>query len=845
MEREHFLGLECGSDTAMLAEIQSMLQMDGAPIADFGNDLSKMAGILDAEGSEFPKDQVFGPYLLIRALGEGGTGTVYLARRTDVGSLVAIKFLRDEWISAMRRERFAAEQRMVARLRHPLIASLYDAGVTENGVPYFVMEYVDGVSLTQYCADHRNPLNERLEIFLKVCEAVRYSHSQAIVHRDIKPSNILVTADGLVKLLDFGIAKQMEEGDEGNLRQRTGFRLMTAAYASPEQWLGERPGLGTDIYSLGVVLFELLTGGLPFNLTDASPTEAARLVTQQEPPAPSTVVRNNHLEAATVSVTRPEWADLDVMCLKAMRKEPERRYATVDAFIQDIRAFLSSEPLSARPDNWRYRAGKFVRRNRRAVSALAVALAVISILTGVFVWRLNRERQAVLAESAQATRLLQFTLNLFAGRAGGGPPADLRVTQVLDRGISTAETLRGDPLRESEILMTLGSVFDKMGDFEKAEQSFHSAWLIRSHLSGPAVVLAAESQIALGSVHCEQDRFDEAEKEVRAGLETLERERNPNDPKVLDGKVSLGHVLLSRGSYVAAIQLLEPVVKMQQNNASPDVDRASGFFELSSAYFYAGKYERAEQYTNSSLLVERSMFGAIHPAVAEDELQLCSIDIERRALTDAERHCRVGVAIQQTWYGPDSPVTASALRTLAGVLQMEGKVAEAKLLLERSLRVNEVNRGEFHQSVAGDLIELGNNALDVDDYASAKTDFGRALVIYKKLYGDHHMLVATALSNLAVVANKRKDYRQAEALMRQALAVYIEAQGPEHTNSGRARIKLGHVLLREKKFEEAKQESQQGYDVLFKQTLPEGDFFDMAKKDLAEEDKAISPGERD
>jgi eukaryotic-like serine/threonine-protein kinase len=507
-ERQAFLLTECGPDPEMAAEILLMLHADGksAPFLDSG--LSNMAAVLESDVDDFPENPVFGSYTLIRALGEGGSGKVYLARRTDVRSLVAIKFLRDAWISSVRRDHFAGEQRILAQLTHPLIASLYDAGITKDGTPYFVMEYVNGVSLTEYCFGHNSTLRERLEIFSNVCEAVRYSHSQAIVHRDIKPSNILVTADGFVKLLDFGIAKQMESSDNAGLTSQSSFRRMTPAYASPEQWLGKRPGLQGDVYSLGIVLYELLTGRPPFDVTKSSPAEMERLVTQQGPIAPSEQSRKSPQAVGAGAVKKSEWADLDVMCLKAMQKEPDRRYATVDAFMQDVRAFLDGRAVSARADSWRYRTNKFVRRNRSAALAVAAVLVLITALTGIFIWRLNRERQAALSEAAHANQLLHFTLNLFrGGKNGAGPPSELRVTEVLERGALEARTLEGDPTRQSEMLMTLGAVFQSMSEPSKAEENIRAAWMLRRRLPVDADGLAAQSEIALGSVHSDQGRI--------------------------------------------------------------------------------------------------------------------------------------------------------------------------------------------------------------------------------------------------------------------------------------------------------------------------------------------------
>ncbi|HEY7627465.1 MAG TPA: serine/threonine-protein kinase, partial [Ilumatobacteraceae bacterium] len=280
--------------------------------------------VLPPRATSFEPER-FHPYRLRRPLGEGGMGVVYLAERTDLGSLVAIKILRDGWLSPARRERFADEQRILAHLNHPSIARLYDADTLPDGTPWFAMEYVEGVPLTEYCRNRQVSVAERLALFGQVCEAVQYAHRQMVVHRDLKPSNILVTRDGAVKLLDFGIAKPIST--EHDDLTRTGPRLMTLAYAAPEQIRGGITGVATDVYALGVILYELLAGRTPFDLADRTPAEVERLVTDTDPLKPSSAA----LAAARKTAGPSAWADLDTLCLTAMRKDPDRRYGSVEA----------------------------------------------------------------------------------------------------------------------------------------------------------------------------------------------------------------------------------------------------------------------------------------------------------------------------------------------------------------------------------------------------------------------------------------------------------------------------------------------------------------------------------
>ncbi len=383
--RSRFLDASCEGDGALRAEVERMLGQDArATLLD--RDVTDVAEDLcgDALSSLFRNSS---PYRIHRMLGEGGMGVVYLAQRTDLGNPVAIKILRDGWLSPARRERFASEQRTLAQLNHPFIARLYDADALPDGTPFFVMEYVEGVPLTQYCQQRKSSLDTRLRLIRAACEAVLYAHEHGVIHRDLKPSNILVKDDGTVRLLDFGIAKPIENFGDRNHGTLTGLRLMTPAYASPEQIRGEKLGIQTDVYSLGVILYELLAGRLPVDLSNRTPAEMEKIVAEQERERPSALARRGarpgESDAGVVLAEKSDWADLDVLCMTAMHPDVERRYRSAGAMIRDIDHYTRREPLEARPDSFVYRAGKFVRRHRPAVVAGALACAAVAALAAL------------------------------------------------------------------------------------------------------------------------------------------------------------------------------------------------------------------------------------------------------------------------------------------------------------------------------------------------------------------------------------------------------------------------------------------------------------------------------
>src|ERR1700722_13369227 len=373
-QRHDFLEAKCDGDPALLNEVLMLLQEDSRGGSLLDRDIAHVAhDVFHDPTTDSQPFKEFGPYRIIKMLGEGGMGVVYLAEREDLGSQVAIKILRDAWLSPARRARFAAEQRTLAQLNHPSIARLYDAETSPDGTPFFVMEYVEGIPLTNYCQQHRCPVAERLRLFREVCEAVLYAHQHAVIHRDLKPSNSLVKEDGTVRLLDFGIAKQIESLGDSVDQTMTGLRLMTPAYAAPEQIRGEQVGIQADVYSLGVVLYELLAGRLPFDLSKLTPAQTERILTEQPAEKPSTADHDGNVADAS----RAAWADLDVLCLTAMHKDARQRYQSLDALIRDVDHYLRGEPLAAHPDSLRYPVEKSARRNWKSLSGTAAVLAMV------------------------------------------------------------------------------------------------------------------------------------------------------------------------------------------------------------------------------------------------------------------------------------------------------------------------------------------------------------------------------------------------------------------------------------------------------------------------------------
>ena len=796
-EREAFLREACADDPALAEDVRAAIAEDehGESLLDRGVERAaeRMIG-----GGTPERLREIGPYRLVRTIGEGGMGVVFLAERTDLGTSAAIKILRDAWLSPSRRQRFAVEQRTLARLNHPGIARLFDAGTLADGTPWIVMEFVEGVPLTDHVASGPVPIEARLRLFLDVCEAVQYAHRHLIVHRDLKPSNVLVTGDGRVKLLDFGIAKDIAEARPAEAAQ-TIAQLMTPAYAAPEQARGEPAGVQADVYSLGVMLYELITGTLPVG------TEARTAI---------------------------GIADLDVLCLTAMHADPARRYASVEALARDVAHYLASEPLEARPDSLRYRGGKFVRRHWRPLTAAAAVLLTVVGLVAFYTLRLTDARNAAIAEALRARRIQSMMLALFnGGDAAAGPAEDLRVITLVDRGLREAQGLTGEPRVQADMYDALGGIYQQLGNLPQAETLLTDALAARRTLSGPASDDVAVSLVSLARLRVAQAKFDDAERLVREALVIRQAREAGGTPGLFDTSTALGEVLVEKGDYPAAIAVLEAVAAARA--AEGDTPEHSATLRwLVNAYFYAGRYDDVQRVGSTVLEMTRRVHGARHPLVADDLVNLGAVEFERGRYVEAERLYREALVNTEGWYGANHTRTASNLTMLGRTLVRQTRFDEAVGYLQRALAVQESVFGPVHPAVASAVNELGSVALQRNRLDEADAAFSRMAEIYRQVFPGKNFLIGVAVSNLGSVYTARKEDARAEALYREAITLFAETQSPTHVNVGIARLKLGRALLRQGRLNEAEPELLAGMDILTKQTSASVAWLKNGREDL-------------
>lgn len=832
-QRQQALEEWCGDHEELLAQVQSMLEEDSRADRLLDGGVASLAAAWAGEplllGDGETLRQI-GPYRMLRVLGEGGMGIVYLAERTDIGGEVAIKLLRDAWVSPARRMRFSTEQRMLAQLKHPGIAQIFEADTLRDGTPWFAMEYVDGWTLLDYWAQHPATVQHGLLLFREICEIVSYAHRRAIIHRDLKPTNIMVTRERRVKLLDFGVAKSLDQTAGQGAVTIDGLRPMTPAYASPEQQNGGDVGVFTDVYALGVLLYELLTGILPFD------ERARALAIRPEPRRPSSVAQEGRFIAP---ISRSEWADLNVLCLTAMHHEPDRRYQSTEAMIRDIDAFLEKRPLAAQSSGWWYRLRKFVVRRSVPLTYAATTILLVAGLIGFFTLRLRGARDAAVAEAARTERIQSFTSNLFRGNeVNVGPAEDMRVRTLLDRGREEVASLSGDPEMQADMRETLGDIYRKLGDTQQAGALIASSLEYRHAQRNVQPRKYAHALIELGLVRMDEGRLDEAEQRTREALAIsralpAEAEHGAR-PLPVEASIALGTVLEAKGGYSEAEQLLSQALQLRPARSIADADTALNLRELANVHFYQGHYTVADSLYRQVLIMHQALYGEHHPEIAEDLNNLAAIQLEIGNLDKAESKYRQALAITEAWYGPQHPKTAEDLTSLGRTLTRAKRFQQARLVLERALDIQQQVHGHDHLAVASALNELGSVESMQEAYGEAGKHYGEALAIWRKVYGRSHQFIGVGLSNLGSVYMGTGDYSKAEAMYRQALAVFQETIHENHLNTGIAHIKLGRALLRQRRYADAEIETRKGYETLANLVAPSNGFLKAARFDLVQ-----------
>lgn len=696
-ERDAYLRSSC-RDESVISDVLALLQEDARSSSLLDHDI---AGIAEEvlEPAEIPSGaQGFGRYRIKAKLGQGGMGVVYLAEREDLGSLVAVKILRDAWLSPARRERFTAEQRTLAQLVHPLIARLYDADTSPDGTPFFVMEYVKGTPLTEYCDRQKLSIRGRLLLFRTVCEAVIYAHQHAVIHRDLKPSNILVKDDGTIRLLDFGVAKHLENLEDLVDQTITGLRLVTPAYAAPEQIRGEQVGIRTDVYSLGVILYELLAGSLPFDLSGLSPAQVEKVLTDRDAERPSITLSGRKPKASAgttgLIVSKSAWADLDVTCLTAMHKDPLRRYQSVEALVRDIDHYLKGEPLEARGDTRLYRLRKFIARNQAYVSAAGAAFLIVVVLVVFFTLRLTRERDYANRQTAIATSINQFLADDLLGRGNpfqSGKAAETLLDAIKEASPSIDLKFRNEPQTAARLHLTIAQALDNRSDFADARREYQAAYRLFLQTGGELSQDAIAVELQRASMEArsyQSDALPTAKSIVAAQESLISRIKYPREDLAVWLATAKGMIALVDGNAKAANQYFKTASDVA--SSLPEFDDIARFNlrqRLAFTYIRLGDGPTAERLTRELITAYSSTNGPDSPYVLRVRLNLAQAYMIQKKFAEAVHEANAVYPAFLEKFGPDHQLTEQLLATRA---QSEGSLGDFDASVRDDLAIYDI-----------------------------------------------------------------------------------------------------------------------------------------------------------
>jgi eukaryotic-like serine/threonine-protein kinase len=804
-ERSAFLDGACDSDNELRAEIDSLLSEQEVLASNFlggrsfSDDSEENGGFSESMG-QLAAGQVFASrFLLVHKLGQGGMGQVWLAEQTDpVRRQVALKLIKAGMYDESAVRRFQAERQSLAMMDHPAIAKVFDAGTTPQGQPYFVMEYVPGFPITEYCDQRKLKIADRLELFIQACEGVQHAHQKAIIHRDLKPANILVVdVDGrpVPRIIDFGLAKAITPQAEGeSLFTQIGQLIGTPGYMSPEQANPDEKDIDTrtDVYSLGAVLYVLLAGSQPFagKAGERLPLdELIRKLRNEEPPSPSARVssdRRTMEPAADARGTEPKQlvsllrGDLDWITMKALEKDRDRRYGTPAELAADIERYLNHEPVVARSAGASYRLRKYVRRHRATVAialGLALLLAAFSIVQAVQLRRITRERD-------RAARITDFMTGMFKvsdpSQARGN---SVTAREILDKASSDITTgLSKDPEVQTQMMQVMATTYLNLGLYPRARDLAQQALDARKKILPPDDPRVLQSMAQLGWIIDRDGHYADAERLERRVLERERRVLGNQDPLTIESIDHLSVILEDQDENVEAEKLAREAIDASTGRfGAESAQTLLSMNHLARALFYQARYAEAEQ--------------------------------EYRELTDVDRRV----------LGPDHPQTLAAMSSIGATLFAERRFAEAEQIDRQVLAIQRRVLGENHQATALTLSNLASNVREQGRLQEAEKLHREALAIRMKILGPEHAETLTTETNLADVLFGEGRSQEAEKLQRDAIAVQTRVFGPDYRDTVWSQSNLAGILIREGHYAEAEALARKVYEAEVRTLGPDHD----------------------
>lgn len=824
-DRDSYIKRECGDNPKLVEQVLDFMKSIASSEGLWDNllrsnqilvnDLTASGELVTFKESVSHPEQI-GSYKIIRCLAAGGMGNVFLAERNDgqFSRKVAIKILKRELSAKYHIDRFIAEREILSGLEHPNIARLYDGGVTDDGRPYLLMEYVDGLPIHQYFSQNSCNFSVKLDLFAQICKAVKYAHTNLIIHRDLKPDNIFVNNSGNIKILDFGIAKIVDQDlTESSVTQtREGTRMLSLQYASPEQITLDKVTTAADVYALGLILYEILTGNQPYQLIGKKINKAEHIIRFHQPETPSQAVANP-------AESRRLKGDLDAIILKSLRKEPEERYESAGQMLEDIERYQQKIPVFARKGTFRYRAAKYIKRNQGVLSLAAIFLIAAISFTAYHFQKLTEERNIAKIETEKARAVTGFLTGIFENASPYNQPnSEITALEILDHGTEYIQNeIQDQPEIKSSMLSTVGGIYQVLGSYDKAENLLNEALELekgnKSMEHGDDYGLAVVHN-NLGNLKTSQGDYQTAIEHLKVAAVTFDK-LNLQDYRA--GSLSTwGWNEYLIANYPRADSLIQIALSIYQTQNGIDSPKTANTLQnLAWVKHDMGNHHEADSIFADILDKRRNHYKGDHPEIATTMHSLGWLKYQIGEYEEGISLYEEAITMRRRLFNNEShPDIAWSVNNMGIIKQAQGKYDEAEELFREALQMRRKILPKNHQHISQSLGNLGSIYFYREDYDQSITIFREVVEIQRNLLGNDHPNLAMYLNNLATVLSMSNHSRQAIPYYLEALKIQENHFDKTHPTTVQMRSNLADAYENLNGFENAENYRLENFEAL-------------------------------
>lgn len=820
-DRDTYIEHKCGDDNELKSEVttflQSIYESEGwleeqevyreELLSEIADDLGSISMDYSLIGKEV------GAYTIREKIAEGGMGGVYLAERSD-GELdhrVAVKIIKHGRMSTDNLRRFKREQQILAGLNHPNIARFYNSGTTIDGFPYIIMEYIEGMAITEHCKKNLCSIDEKIELFKEVLEAVRYAHENLVIHRDLKPGNIFINNSGEVKILDFGISKLLD--DESPNITLTGSKILTLRYAAPEQIRQENITTATDLYALGIIFFQLMASADPFDIDDLSRFETEQVILHDEPPRPSSRVDSSTLK-------RKLMGDLDSIALKAIRKEPDQRYRVANEFLNDLENYQNGLPVTAHSDSFRYRSRKFLKRHQTAMYVASGVVALIILLTAYYTNQISQERDLAELEAERAEEVTEFLVSMLElNNPSENSGDEITINDALNRGINLLEQDNISALNRATILGTIGSIQFNNGNIEQAGITLEKAMTLLTD----SLDRQTEESLAIGTEYSEWQEtvgnMEKAKKYFQLTDSLFQSNNLQNSLNYIDHQLNYSDFLMELGNHQEALSLLSDldhllIQNFDQSNSNVVDMLANVYNNRGRAFKNMGENQQALENLEQALALKLQVFDEGNARIATLYHNMGVVYATVSDFENAKERAQKAYEIRLKVFNPDHQLVGSTLHLLGNIERGLGNFDQAFDYIEQSVEINRKQHGANHFRYALAIREYATVLSQTGRHESALQQIEKGSSIIESNYGKDHPYYGYMMFTYGEVSYNAGNYQDSVEYGELGLQNFTKNFGENHPNVGRAYANQGKYTMAIKEYVVADSLLKKGVEIM-------------------------------